>query len=377
MGFTFRIGLEEGGTCAIVLTIAMPSIDSANQFQRCVFMSKLMQCYRRKILKRRDFLFSASLSVLASGVTQVSASTLASIEPAEDKSSSVRFGIIADLHHDFTFDAPKRLQAFVDEMNRLKPDFILELGDFCCPVENNTAIVDIWNHFHGRKYHVIGNHEMDQKCSREQVVRFWGMPGRYYSFDRGGFHFVVMDGNDPDPQNPGERYPSGIDLEQLEWLSEDLSSTRLPTIVFCHQGFDNTAVRNRESVRTLLENTPSRNGRGKVIAVFSGHFHSDYYNLINGIHYIQINSATYQWCGKNVNNDSFGTAAEKLHPLIKYMAFYQDPLWAYVEVSHKGVLEIHGRRSGWLGKSPHDLHLVEHEWDHSSVPSITDRRLQW
>ena len=87
-----------------------------------------------------------------------------------------------------------------------------------------------------------------------------------------------------------------------------------------------TVLRNRESVRILLENSSSRNGHGKVVTVFSGHFHKDYYNLINGIHYVQINSSTYRWWGESINNDSFGPAAEKAHPAIKYMTFYKDPL---------------------------------------------------
>ncbi|WP_260706615.1 metallophosphoesterase family protein [Edaphobacter flagellatus] len=325
-------------------------------------------------MNRRDFLRNAALGVAAPGAVSTNAAALVSMP--EQAYSAIRFGVIADLHHDFTFDAPRRLEAFVREMNELKPDFILDLGDFCCPVEKNRNIVDIWNGFPGTKHHVIGNHEMDQRCTREQVVDFWKMPGRYYSFDQNGFHFVVLDGNDPDPRNPDERYPAGIDSRQLEWLRGDLSSTKLPTIVFCHQGFDNSAVRNRESVRILLENTHSREGNGKVVAVFSGHFHNDYYNLINGIHYIQINSATYQWCGEGVNNDSFAAATLKSHPLMKHMAYYQDPLWAYIEIDADGILKVRGRKTNWMGKSPRDLKLAEHDWDYPPKPGISSRQLR-
>lgn len=328
-------------------------------------------------MKRREFLRNTSLALAAAGTSLANTSALASASSSMAKSAKVRFGIIADLHQDFTFDAPQRLQAFINEMNHLKPDFILELGDFCCPIEKNKVIADIWNGFPGPKYHVIGNHEMDQKCTREQVVSFWGMAGRYYSFDQNGFHFIVMDGNAPNPANPQERYPAGIDDDQMNWLSADLAKALLPTIVFCHQGFDNTAIRNRESVRILLENTHSRNGNGKVVAVFSGHFHQDYYNFINGIHYIQINSSTYQWWGERINNDSFGHDAEKAHPLIKYMTFYRDPLWAFVEVSDNGILEVRGRKTAWMGKSPHDLNVGKHEWEYPSATAVSDRRLRW
>jgi 3',5'-cyclic AMP phosphodiesterase CpdA len=267
-------------------------------------------------MKRRDFLRNASLAFAAAGTVSANASALASSSPSAAKSAKIRFGIISDLHHDFTFDAPQRLQAFINAMNQRKPDFILDLGDFCCPVENNRVITDIWNGFSGPKFHVIGNHETDQHCTREQVVNFWGMAGRYYSFDRNGFHFIVLDANAPNPANPKEHYPSGIEDEQLLWLKTDLANTKLPTFVFSHQGLDFSPLRNREDIRILLENTQSRNGNGKVIAAFSGHTHKDYYNLINGIHYIQINSSTYRWWGDIINNDSFGQEAEKAHPLI-------------------------------------------------------------
>ena len=319
---------------------------------------------------------SASLSLAAAGVAATNASALESVPSDSVSSAKIRFGLIADLHHDFTFDAPERLKAFIAEMNRVKPDFVLELGDFCCPVEKNKVIADIWNGFSGPKYHVIGNHEMDQGCTRKQVVSFWGIPGRYYSFDRNGFHFIVMDTNAPNLKDSREKYPAGVDAEQLEWLSRDLASTQLPTIVFGHHGFDNTAVRNRESVRILLENTHSREGHGKVVAVFSGHFHADYYNLINGIHYVQVNSATYQWWGDKIHNDSFGAEAEKAHPLIKYMTFYKNPLWALIEIRGDGILEIQGKKTSWLGKSPQDLNLTEHAWEYPSVPSVSSRKLR-
>ena len=41
---------------------------------------------------------------------------------------SLRFGLIADVHYGLAPDAQKRLQVFIDDMNRQKVDFIIQLG---------------------------------------------------------------------------------------------------------------------------------------------------------------------------------------------------------------------------------------------------------
>ena len=45
----------------------------------------------------------------------------------------IKFGVCADLHIDIVPDSEKRLQAFLEECERQKTDFIIHLGDFCYP----------------------------------------------------------------------------------------------------------------------------------------------------------------------------------------------------------------------------------------------------
>lgn len=111
--------------------------------------------------------------------------------------SVLRFGIITDLHQDIMHDAVERVTAFVDAMIAAKADFIVQLGDFCIPLERNRAFLAAWNRFPGPRRHVLGNHDMDGGMKREEAVAFLGMPSRYYAFDAGGVRFVVLDGNDP------------------------------------------------------------------------------------------------------------------------------------------------------------------------------------
>ncbi len=49
--------------------------------------------------------------------------------------TTVKIGLIADVHKDIMHDADERLVAFLDEMKIKKPDFLLQMGDFCTPKE--------------------------------------------------------------------------------------------------------------------------------------------------------------------------------------------------------------------------------------------------
>jgi len=105
------------------------------------------------------------------------------------KGRSLKFGLCADVHKDIMHDADLRMKTFIDEASEKDLDFIIQLGDFCRPYEYNLEFMSIWNSYPGKKYHVLGNHDMDGGFTREQVVEYWNIPGRYYSFDS-KFHSI-------------------------------------------------------------------------------------------------------------------------------------------------------------------------------------------
>ena len=79
----------------------------------------------------------------------------------QSESKPLRIGVIADIHKDVMHDADDRLSAFIDHMKREAVDFIIQLGDFCVPIEENKGFLDIWNTFPQERYHVLGNHDTD------------------------------------------------------------------------------------------------------------------------------------------------------------------------------------------------------------------------
>jgi len=274
-----------------------------------------------------------------------------------ESEETVRFGVITDIHQDIMHDAVSRLRIFVDEMNAEETDFIIQLGDFCRPYDYNEDFLSLFNNHEGLEYHVIGNHEMDGGFTKDSVVKYLGMENNYYSYDQKGFHFIVLDGNDKNPDPGGASgYARFIGEEQFNWLKSDLESTEKQVVIFSHQGLQGVfAVENADKIRALLENVNETAGYQKVIASFNGHSHSDTVFRINDIYYIEVNSASYEWLGGDYIHESYSKEIHEEYPWISYTSPYEKPLWALVEISSKGEIKITGKKSKWQGPSPKQL----------------------
>lgn len=256
----------------------------------------------------------------------------------------VRFGVIADVHHGLATRTEERLEAFLSDASQRNLDFIVQMGDFHHPEPEAKGFLDLWNAYRRPRYGVLGNHDMD-KGSKAQILDLWQIHNRYYSFEAGFLHFVVLDANHMQlngrlvPYDRANWYRSGItaswvDLDQLEWLRQDLNRIHKPTIVLIHQGIDEAqgggAVPNRDEVRRVLE------GSGKVCAVLMGHHHVDTEETRNEIWYWRVNSASYAWVG-----EEFGR-----------MAHYDRALYGIVTIWPDGTAEVEGRRGMFEGESP-------------------------
>ncbi|KKO90026.1 alkaline phosphatase [Sphingobacterium sp. Ag1] len=256
------------------------------------------------------------------------------------RQQNLKFGVISDLHYDLMHDGDRRAQCFIDAMIREQPDFIISLGDFCVPKPANKKLMAIWAQFKGKKHYVLGNHDTDGGFTKQQALAFWDATSPYYSFDNKDFHFVVLDGNEKDLNNRIEGYARTIGKEQLTWLKQDLQQTKLRTVIFCHQGLENTmnGLDNGMQVRYLLEQINNEAGFNKIILVLTGHHHLNYHNQINEIHYVQINSSSYYWAGETFESKAFDAAFYKDHSILKRALVYQDPIWATVSIAKTDII---------------------------------------
>lgn len=294
----------------------------------------------------------------------------------------VTFGLCTDVHIPTMHDSEYRMSTFIEAMKKENPDFIIELGDFSIPKPEYQKTYDIWNSFPGDKHHVIGNHEMDGGTSHDEALEYRGMSSGYYSFDKNGFHFVVLDCNDKaDPSKKG--YQQLIGPEQMTWLEKDLEQAQFPVVLFSHQGLsiykthqETYGVENYGEVQALLQDHNRLHPDRKVIASFNGHTHVDYAENIGGIWFISTTSMAYHWLGEDYEYIRFNTEVDEKYRWIKFTAPFKEPLFTIVTISSKGTIEIAGKKSEWVGPSPFDLGFPE-DLKPYMHPEITKRKLKF
>ncbi|HSW28235.1 MAG TPA: calcineurin-like phosphoesterase family protein [Longimicrobiales bacterium] len=151
-------------------------------------------------------------------------------------------------------------------------------------------------------FQVVGNHDLDQEARTDEAStatfsRHFGP--RYYSFDRGAVHYVVLD----DVFWYGTGYLGYLDRDQLAWLAADLARVEAgrPVVVALHipaQGTEHirnakpvpedwNTVNNREALVRLLE--PYR------AHVVSGHTHENEHGWAPGLHEHVVGTVCGAW----------------------------------------------------------------------------------
>jgi alkaline phosphatase len=236
------------------------------------------------VLSRRRFLGQTALVAAAMGAPSICLGRTARRSPC------VRVGLVTDVH--FT-DADRRnhcsncyrwvLPKFADAVAHFRADrhdFVVELGDLIdggaakeIELANLSRISGYFSGVRAERHYVLGNHCL-MSLSKREFLDATGAHDTHYSFDRGGYHFVILDANftaDGTPYADNNFVFSDANLpdRQLQWLREDLAHTSFPAVIFLHQRLDALPINpfgvNRAShVRRLLEES------GKVFAVFQG-----------------------------------------------------------------------------------------------------------
>ena len=241
---------------------------------------------------------------LKNGVLVLAATGVSSSPVFSDEADHLKIGLITDLHY---ADKPtagtrhyretrRKLEEASEEFSNAKPTFVVELGDLidaADSVETEKRYLKTINQDFSAicddRHYVLGNHCVDT-LKKEEFLDVVAQKKSYYSFDRGEFHFIVLDSCFRSDGQPYQRKnfnwtDANIPDAELEWLKADLNETSKKVIVFAHQRLDvsnNHGVRNNVKVRSLLEASQ------KVLAVFQGHSHKNDVKHIGGIHYCTL-----------------------------------------------------------------------------------------
>lgn len=252
-------------------------------------------------LGRRAFLASGSLLLGAAGLDVLSPRQLM----AEDSGQEIlRVGLVTDLHYADKAPAGTRyyreslgkLAEAAERFEREKPAFVVELGDLidaADSVETEQRYLKTVNEkfsaISKNRHYVLGNHCVDT-LTKAEFLESVEQKQSYYSFDCGGFHFVVLDAcfrgdGEPYGRKNFKWTDTSIPTAELDWLRADLKKTEKKTIVFAHQRLD---VSNDHGVKNSVEVRRAFEDSARVLAVFQGHSHQNDYKEIGGIHYTTL-----------------------------------------------------------------------------------------
>lgn len=255
-------------------------------------------------LGRRAFLHRGTLLLTGSVLGAVTPLELLSSE-ITGRGDGLRIGLITDLHYAdkapagtrFYRETLRKLPDAAAHFEEIGPAFVVELGDL---IDSATSVEEERIHLSHiqrelatlipwPRHYVLGNHCVDT-LRKDEFLADVGQERSYYSFDAGGYHFVILDAcfrEDGVPYGRKNSHwtDSNLPEHELEWLRTDLAATPYRTIVFAHQRLDAAgqhAIRNAPRAREILEAST------KVLAVFQGHSHRNDYQEIAGIHYCTL-----------------------------------------------------------------------------------------
>ncbi|WP_143307409.1 metallophosphoesterase family protein [Chitinophaga vietnamensis] len=265
---------------------------------------------RRSIIKGGGLLAAASLLAPAAKA----ATTASKRKPA------LTIAHITDVHIRPDEDAPERFKKCLGAVKKHGVDFILNGGDSIFDASYDDVkrerVTELWNIWDRcmetikpyEVYSCLGNHDMwwkapskeDEMYGKPYVVKRLGIPARYYSFTRKGWHFVILDGNNDNVS---------LDEEQYKWLENDLQQLApgTPVLLMSHYpilGVTPSLVGGGHSDHVKLKNLFFKH-KDKIRICLSGHNHLSDNAVYNGIRYCCNGAMSGFWWGKG-DKDSAG-----------------------------------------------------------------------
>jgi Icc protein len=193
--------------------------------------------------------------LLAASAGGILLPSLALAQPNPKRKRTLRIAHLTDIHVQPERGAPKGMEAAIEHAQgqKDKPQLIITGGDlimdsFGADEERTKAQWDVFNRVLKANAeipveHTIGNHDVwgwgkgDAFASHPNFGKAWaceqlGLSKPYRSFDRAGWHFIVLDST----FREGNSYKARLDDEQFEWLEGDLAKTpkTTPVMVVSH-----------------------------------------------------------------------------------------------------------------------------------------------
>lgn len=261
------------------------------------------------------------------------------LKPVENRSNEHAFVVFADTQTQNAFEMGLMHQQTVPDaiktVSRLGDKQVFGVGcgdimfdDLSLYPEYERAVREIGIPF----FQVVGNHDLDldahtDEASTKTFSRHFGP--RYYSFNRGFVHYIVLD----DVMFHSQGYIGYLDDLQLQWLEKDLSFVEQgqPVIVFAHiPGLSTKTMRHGSDKPSISQSITNRERLYKLLEPYqahliSGHTHENEHVFEGGIH-------------EHVHGTVCG-------------AWWSGPICSDGTPNGYGVYEINGEKVTWRYKS--------------------------
>ena len=211
-------------------------------------------------VSRRDLLKTGAAAVAAgvASLVPVPIARASDLAPRLDRRRVLRLAHLTDVHVQPELGAADGLAACLRHVQALKdpPQLILTGGDAVMDVYGADAArakvqADLWRSVWRAECslpveHCLGNHDVwgwdrkeskttggEPKWGKPWALDLLGLDRPYRSFDRAGWHFIVLDSVHPAPDGG---YIARLDDEQFRWLGADLAKTppATPVLVLSH-----------------------------------------------------------------------------------------------------------------------------------------------
>lgn len=213
-------------------------------------------------VNRRSFLTAAGASLVGATLGPARIVRADEVRPASQKGAAkrvLRVAHMTDMHVQPGRAGDKGFTAALRHAQDLKdpPGLILTGGDTVMDSFRQTdkRTTMLWNLVKSVMRQecslpvksCIGNHDTwgwnkakskttgeEPLWGKKRAVHELGLPNRYYSFDRSGWHFVILDSTHTDG---ADGYIAKLDDEQYEWLASDLGKTsaETPVLLLSHE----------------------------------------------------------------------------------------------------------------------------------------------
>ncbi|SEL71990.1 3',5'-cyclic AMP phosphodiesterase CpdA [Chitinophaga rupis] len=240
-------------------------------------------------MDRRSLIKGLGLGAVLGGLPGAGLLRAAAAAPSKAARKRVlRFAHLTDVHLEPEMNAPKGLAACLHHIQSQKeqPSFIMNTGDCIMDAlkQPKDRVETQWNLWHGLMKsdnslpieYCIGNHDCwgagqtsDALYGKKYALEMMHLPKPYRSFDKAGWHFIVLDSIQTLPD--GTWYTCFLDEEQYAWLQQDLeANTTKPIIIFSHVPIVSAAA--------VVTDNKFKPGQGYVLG--QGTMHADAPRLI-------------------------------------------------------------------------------------------------